>query len=305
MKKLTSIGVLVFALAFTTTALSWDSFGHMEVAAVAYGLLTPNAKTEVAKLLKLNPDYSTWVAGVAASKKNKTAFVKAATWADAIKSKPNYTNDPATGPHASDNKGYTDKRRHRYWHFVDLPFSPDGTALVQPVAPNALTQIETFRTTLASTTATNKVKSYDLVWLEHLVGDVHQPLHATSRFTTQQPQGDHGGNLVTLCALPCKHELHGFWDTVLGTSTTPSSAITAANALPAANTTAAAVTDVHAWLDESEHLAETQVYVAPVGNGPGPFTVDAAYQTNATAVAKDRVALAGARLAKLINDAFN
>lgn len=31
--------------------------------------------------------------------------------------------------------------------------------------------------------ASDDVRSYDLVWLLHLVGDLHQPLHATSRFS--------------------------------------------------------------------------------------------------------------------------
>ena len=38
--------------------------------------------------------------------------------------------------------------------------------------------------------ADDDVKSYDMVWLLHLVGDVHQPLHATSRFSAASPQGD-------------------------------------------------------------------------------------------------------------------
>jgi hypothetical protein len=69
---------------------------------------------------------------------------------------------------------------HRYWHFVDLPFSRDGTALQQTKKPNALTQIIVFQDTIASATADDDVKSYDMVWLLHLVGDVHQPLHATA-----------------------------------------------------------------------------------------------------------------------------
>ncbi len=33
-----------------------------------------------------------------------------------------------------------------------------------------------------------------LAWFEHLVGDVHQPLHVTARMTAFEQQGDAGGN---------------------------------------------------------------------------------------------------------------
>jgi hypothetical protein len=45
----------------------------------------------------------------------------------------------------------------------------------------------------------DKLKSYDLPWLLHLVGDVHQPLHSTTRVSATKPDGDNGGNgMVTM-----------------------------------------------------------------------------------------------------------
>src|SRR5262245_48474805 len=46
--------------------------------------------------------------------------------------------------------------------------------------------------------ADDDVRSYDLVWLIHLVGDAHQPLHATARFSKTFPDGDAGGNPVKI-----------------------------------------------------------------------------------------------------------
>ena len=69
------------------------------------------------------------------------AFMRAATWADAIKSDPSYQDDDQTAATAGQNIGYADLLRHKYWHFVDQPFSPDGTPLVPPPAPNARPQI--------------------------------------------------------------------------------------------------------------------------------------------------------------------
>jgi hypothetical protein len=296
-------------LCFAGTAAAWDSFGHMMVASIAYGKLTPAVRKKVVPLLKLNPDYPTWIKGVAKANQNKIAFVMAATWPDAIKTETakGYINDGEhpTDPNAGANLGYSDKLMHRYWHFIDEPFSPDGTKLVAPLAPNAQTQIAAFRETLASSGATADLKSYDLVWLMHLVGDVHQPLHTTSRFTHDLPQGDSGGNLVELCAKPCKDELHAYWDDILGTGKSPTAAIKRAATLPSPDPALAAVSDESHWIQESFRIAEQSVYTSPIGIGAGPFTTDPAYKTAATNIADRQIALAGARLAKLINAALH
>jgi hypothetical protein len=285
-------------------ALAWNGYGHMVVAAVAYDQLAPATRQRAAALLKLNPDYATWITTVPKAKRAKTAFVRAATWPDTIKSAPGYVNDGErpTDPNAAANIGYTDMLQHRYWHFVDLPFSPDGTSLVQPSVPNAQTQIAAFRAVLASGTATDALKSYDLVWLLHLVGDIHQPLHATSRFTQTQPQGDNGGNLVALCAHPCSNELHAFWDDVLGTSKSASAAIQRATTLAPATASKVAIQDELVWAQESLALAQSSVYSAPIGDGAGPYTLDGAYKTQAKQLARERIELAGERLAALLND---
>ena len=147
----TRMVAILFVLG-ASNMFAWNGFGHMTVAAAAYQKLTPMARTKVKALLKLNPNYAQWVAGVAASDKDMVAFIMAATWPDAIKSMAGFTNDGNTpsGPNAARNIGYTDKLQHRYWHFIDIPFSPDGTALQNPIPPNAQTQIAALRTTLAT-----------------------------------------------------------------------------------------------------------------------------------------------------------
>jgi hypothetical protein len=275
----------------------------MQVAEIAWQHLTAASRTRASALLKLNPNYRGWIANLPATKRGHVAFVTAATWPDFIKTATGYTNDSDTappGPASSQNTGYSDHLQHRYWHFIDTPFSTDGTALVQPVAPNAKTQIELFTAALASD-ASDDIKSYDLVWLEHLVGDVHQPLHATSRFSSDLPAGDRGGNSVALCASPCRNELHAFWDNVLGTSKSTTTAIAAADKLAAAPAAQAAVTDDQVWITESFEAAKQFVYAPPVGPGAGPYTLSAPYKSRAKTEAKVRIELAGIRLANLIN----
>lgn len=303
------IAAAAVALSVGTVLLSaeqahaWNSRGHMEVAAVAWSLLTPEAKQRASDLIQLNPLYKTWVKGVPAASRSKTAFVMAATWPDIIKRKAGYENDGENpqGADASRNIGYSDKLQHRYWHYVDYPFSPDGTPLEQPKVPNAEVEIAAFRSVLSSN-ASDDLKSYDLVWLLHLVGDVHQPLHATSRFTSALPDGDRGGNSVTLCKKPCKNELHAFWDGLRGANNAPRPAITAAGKLDPAPNNEAQIKSEKAWVQESFQIAKDAVYQEPVGPGKGPYTLSKSYTAQAKAIAAERVALAGARLANLINE---
>jgi len=278
----------------------------MMVAAIAWDNLDLVTRKRSTELVKLNPQYSSFVAEAPDDQKDKTAFVVAVTWPDLIKSTPGYKHDgerPSLAPAPTQNIGYADKYQHRYWHYKDLPFSQDGTSLIEPEQPNAQTQIETFRDTLASD-ASDDVKSYDLVWLLHLVGDVHQPLHATQRFTADWPNGDRGGNDVSICDPNCGTPLHSLWDEAMGPNSNPQTAIAAAAKLPDPPRSDVTITDVQVWLEESFKLAKQFVYAPPIGNGTGPFHITDAYRARATEIAEQRVALAGARLGKLLTDSL-
>ena len=293
-------------------AAAWGDLGHMMVGVIAYDRLTPAVQQKVFALLQLNPQYDPWVANVSEHEKSKVAFLRASRWADDIKRDPAYEQDGSDGgnrplgQNAGRNIGYADKFMHKYWHFVDLPFSPDNTPLAEPPAPNAKTQIALFRKALKSPNSSNDLKSYDLVWLIHLVADVHQPLHAASRFDNAHPEGDAGGNGVLVCSPPCEtHEkLHAFWDNILGVSRDVAIAIDKANQLPAADPQLAAISDEAVWIRESFEAAQARVYASPIGVGAGPYEVSDGYKTAAEQLAMQRVALAGARLANLLNDAF-
>jgi hypothetical protein len=290
-------------------AAAWNDHGHMMVAAIAYDQLTPKTKTRVAQLLALSTYPTNGRDNASAGDQAKAAFMMAATAPDAIKSDKTHFKDDGEdptntkrAPDASRNTGFDDPYMHKYWHYIDLPFSSDGTPLVQPPNINAQECIALFRKTLASS-APDAEKAYDLVWLLHLVGDIHQPLHATSRFTQagNKTSGDIGGNSVKLCVAPCRDQLHGFWDDVLGSSENVSAAISAGRALPKADPALAAKSGEAVWVQESFQDAQKVVYVEPIADGNGPYTITAEYKAAAKVEAGKRVALAGARLAKLLN----
>ena len=303
---------MVLAAGLSSQAFGWNDRGHMSVAYVAYQQLTPATRARVNLLLKLNPKYNDWAAtvvkevpGASAADKDKMIFMIAATWADEIKRDSNYTTDgnqkgfrPGGSPDPGKNTGYDDLLMHKYWHFINMPFTNDGTPLPAIPAPNVQERIALFRAVLASTSA-DALKSYDLTWLLHLVGDVHQPLHATARVSSTEPGGDSGGNLVKLNCAHC--ELHAFWDDLLGTASNLKTVVKAARKLPKADTTMAAKSDEKDWIAESFQEAQQYVYVPPVGPGDGPFTLTPQYKKTAATLAKKRAALAGARLANLLN----
>ena len=319
MKTTIQVYSLLTALALLAQPVTaWDGFGHMAVASVAYRSLDQPTRDRVNALLALNPyfnDKTKWPAlipaGTSAADRSRFIFMLAATWPDAIKQDPKYHNDGSNngdtpdGPEASRNTGYDDFNRHKYFHFVDLPFSQDGTGttLFKTAVPNAQTRIADFRSVLNSSAPDDR-KSYDLVWLLHIVGDVHQPLHCATRLSKGHPQGDTGGNAVPFCtvsATQCNSELHAFWDNILGTAKAVTAADKFAAGLPPPSVTAADIADAKKWIDESFALAPSSVYVKPpLDTGTPPFRATAAYTTNATAIAKKRVALAGARLAKML-----
>lgn len=314
-----ALALLVLASAFLARdARAWDDFGHMEVAAVAYKGLNAKARAEAARLLKLNPSYSNWIVGAKPADRDRVAFMRAATWADAIKKDPRYTGDPPSSPTAAQNIGYADLSRHTYWHYVNRPYSADGTPTVAPAKPNLETQLHALRAALAAPETTDDVKSYDLAWLLHLVGDVHMPLHCIARFSAKAPTGDRGGNEVVIsgnaqppicddpqyCPYGPPDNLHSFWDIVAGSGYATAPVEAAAAKLPKADAKLAQVSDPSAWIDEGFALAKRVVYVPPVGAGNGPFTIDSRYQTAAYHVALEQLALAGARLANLLNEAL-
>lgn len=311
MRKVCVLAAALIIL-FSQTMLAWFDGGHMTVAYIAYQNLTPPTRARVDSLLQLNPLYPTWTKGVSKKQKGLVAFLHAATWADCIKQSgcsSGYKSDggdtPPGAPTDDQNIGYSDKLMHKYWHFIDVPDSAGAPGL-PPKVPNAQTEIILLSSAIGMDES-DDIKSYDVVWLEHLVGDVHQPLHATSRFTANHPQGDAGGNFLVFCAKPCRDELHAYWDGLLGDKPTTSQVTKTAKKLLKGGKPAGADTDDPvAWVTDSFNLAKTAVYVAPISDdndssvsiSPRP---DPAYAANAMKAANGQVVLAGYRLAALLN----
>ncbi len=317
-------------------AMAWGNAGHEAVAYVAWQQMTPATRARVIELLKQVPalhnaantesipGYAEWVqampAGLSPDDQDLYLFMVAATWPDSIKHKWLHDSDvPPAGISTDVHIGYADTASHGYWHFIDTAFASDKSTVPGTPVPNAATQIVALRIFLASD-EDDSLKSYDLVWLEHLVGDIHQPLHATVRYYAGK--GDAGGNDVAI-KLPtamkkqfegtlsksAPTELHALWDDLPGEGE-PSPALPEAaafgKALPAA-TGKTTDTDPSDWAAESLAMAKKAAYAAPVGAAPKPssstgFLITTVYYNRALSDAQARIALAGTRLALLLNN---
>lgn len=311
MHKPTTVALALVLGLSAAPAWAWNSRGHMIVAAIAWEDMTPAAQARADALLKLNPRYGAWTASAKPQDRAKVAFMRAATWPDEIKNHPDYSNDSISAPEATQNIGYDDLLRHKYWHYKNLPFSTDGTPTRPSAEPNAETQIDRFVAALSATATTDDVKSYDLAWLLHLIGDVHQPLHATARFSATLPNGDSGGNAILVCptvSAKCdashNKPLHSFWDATLGTSDNDRSVAAKAAGMVKASQAKARIDDPTVWLEESLEIAKSATYASPVANGEGPYRLTTTYEVTAGSYAEQRAALAGARLAHVLNTAL-
>lgn len=248
----------------------------------------------------------------------RCVFVNAATWPDFIRDDPRFYDE--TGPHAKATKqleGFPDMQVHKPWHYKDLPFTTDNSPVMQPGDVNAQTKIHAFRGAIAAPDVSTPHKAYFMSWLLHMTGDVHQPLHCVSRFTKdlsppKHPEGDRGGNEFLLKPYPMPEsqypaeKLHSLWDGALGTHTDLASIRKLAAAVTQLQPRPAQLsTDEGVWIGESFKLARDGAYaLSPCQGSQGRACVTDAYFKAAELTARRRVALAGYRLADVLNAAL-
>ena len=300
-------GLVTAALLALPASAVWDTAGHRTVAAIAWEHMTPRARARAVELLLHGPALANFAALRPAppaqgseAERDRALFLNAATWADLVRN--------------SDQAWHV--YHHATWHYADFYWDvengrPHEIPGAGPDSVNAGERVLAFRALLADSTAPDTTRAVALAWLLHLVGDIHQPLHCSSRVTSEDalPRGDLGGNTFVLDA---GHNLQAYWDEILDrliASDPGEDSIAYATRMArrierihprASLATPAASTDVVGWEREGLHLAQTVVY-AGVTRGEPP---SATYQAQALTVAERRIALAGYRLAALLNDAL-
>lgn len=248
-------------------AMAWGVQGHQVVAAVAQARLSPAARAEANRLLALEPG---------------ATLLSVSTWADEQRS-------PETAP----------------WHYVNFPRGqcaytpardcPDGQCVVAAIEQ----QSQVLRSD-----APDGERLVALKYVVHLVADVHQPLHAGHG-------DDRGGNTYQLPAFLQGSNLHAVWDVWLirslhedvpalaarlgqGRVASASSAPSTLSEPPGPPAHTAASFSAARAAEESCQI------VAMPGFYPGRL-VDADYLDRFKPVLEARLALAGVRLAEVLN----
>lgn len=191
-----------------------------------------------------------------------------ASWADTIR-------DPLTAP----------------WHYVNFPRGdchykperdcPDGNCVVR-----AIEQQEA----ILAGTGPDEERLRALKFVVHFVGDIHQPLHAGYR-------DDRGGNTVQLRFLLRNSNLHALWDSGLVGQQAPD--------VPALTQMLdALVPPTTQAVPAAGEIAEESCRIVGTPGFYPPGDIDEAYAKQFTPTAMGRLALAGARLAAILNRSF-
>lgn len=299
---------MLFSLA--SPALAWNATGHRLIAAIAYDRLAPGTRARVDALIRQHPDYEKIFLRDAPSDpalRARAAFIAAAVWSDQIKGDARFYDE--TRPNASPTPllpGFPDMARHSTWHYYDTPYTPDGAEAEPQKPPSALSELDRIipiigaKADIPPTSASNP--TYLLPWLEHITGDVHQPLHCVSRYLKSQPKGDAGGNFVYVGP---NRNLHSLWDGAAGKDTSDAYiAKYIAEAILAHPAPHRLEKKPAKWIDEGYKIAVREVYTfgLETGTRDHPITLPAGYDANAAKVAQQRIAIAGYRLAAVLND---
>lgn len=266
--------------------LAWNAAGHRLVATIAWQQMSRPAQAFVTDALTAHPNYERW--HNKAKGDPAAIFAEAATWPDDIRDDARFYDDTRETP-TPRFPGMPDTARHKPWHYADLD------ARGQVVHGELDRQIERLDSLLRSTGKKAEI-TYALPWLAHLVADVHQPLHVGRA-------GDEGGNAVEIenpfnPRLPFT-KLHTFWDDLPGPPWLRGKRLEERTNRLIEHNPAPDQGNVRQWRDESHQLL-AEAY--PGGNGTLLPTVTDEFLQRSRAIADRRIAEAGFRLGRLVNE---
>lgn len=307
--------IILIALLFPGFAEAWNDKTHIAIAYIAYHRLNHHTRDRVNEILVLHPLYSQWTKGAKLGQAGFLAFMQAATWPDCIQTPkcPGYREDgteggliPTSDQQEWQNIGFADMLMHKYWHFIQVPYVMEGQPAEQVPRPNVETQLQIMADALRSN-AGDALKSYDLAWVENLVGDVHQPLNCVSRYSAEHPNGDRNGRDVKVREAAPADNLHDYWDNLLGTEEDLESAMREGKTLAGTQEQEGwwDAEDIDKWVDESVELAKKSVYTPSVlseDSSGKAVVLDAAYHKTAVIIAEKQTFIAGSRLASFLDE---
>lgn len=252
-------------------AFSWNAEGHRLIVQIALDNMDESVRSWYQTYNKaLDNSYAS------------QSLVKAAPWLDRIRNQ--------------DRFFYLTK-----YHYINRPYSANRTACLSILdKKNAVTAIEAAKSALVSKELSLKEKGLYLRILLHVVGDLHQPLHAINHCSLRHPKGDMGGGAFILGRNRLAKTLHQYWDKGGGflcytrhQVPLKKRALALEHQFPCRSEVSL---NPEIWAQESYQIAVQVAYALKEGAVPGLV-----YQKKVQALTKERIAASGCRLAKLLN----
>ena len=265
-------------------ARAWGQEGHAIVAEIAQRRVEPAALAKIYTLLRSE------LPGLSATTAISLASI--ASWAD-------------------DYRPSHDETRN--WHFVDIPYDrdtyrPDVDCATDPRFGDCVVNaIARAHRSLADCAKPDDERVAALKFLVHFVGDIHQPLHAITRIDPNTGDQDHGGNTIEVMFYNKKTKLyeqtnlHAVWDTSLIMQKVYDWGeyvrLLETEWLPGKDIGALQAGDPVDWA-----LAAHRAAVEVAYNIRPDHVLDEAYVRDSLPVVDRQLALAGLRLARLLNE---
>ncbi len=311
MKKRFIVACLAASLLLPTPAYAWNETGHKVVTLIAWDQMKPQTRSAViallkqappdADLVKLFPDDSRPLA-----EREREFFLRASTWSDIVRD--------------NDFPERRKKFHHSTWHFINFFFDqsgPGGAARdrtdLSPETENVVERLLRFQSSIADSSQPASQRAIELAWMLHLTGDIHQPLHCSARATRSEPQGDRGGNLFLLKQDTPLNNLHSFWDGILNRTFRKRTGETEqaflqkiADFIVARHPKSSLEARINAgqfeaWAKEGHATTKASVYPRSLRRNQTPSQT---YRQNAARIAEPAIALAGYRLAEMLDRLF-
>lgn len=315
---LTAVLTTAFIFAAAADARAWDDVGHRLTAYIAWQNMTPAARENAIRILRLAPgdsDIATFYVMYSPGPieaRNRAYFELIATWADIVR---NFGMAPEGRRIFEDRY----KKYHRgNWHYDDFFWKQvDGKAEIVDHPEDggvAIKKLAEFDRVLLDPKADEEKKAIAIAWIMHIIGDIHQPLHTSGRITDLEPKGDQGGNLFVLSpANTPRNEqlnLHWFWDSIIpnmipygkepcGQAYIESIGNRIMKKYPLKEVRGRLEPgEFEKWKRESFDLVPANVFTPDLKRNETP---SAKYKRNALRVAEGQLAMAGYRLAETLN----
>jgi hypothetical protein len=257
MKRVFKVFLLFILLGSASTkTFAWGKTGHGLVAEVAFHILDDSTQKIVKQYL------------------GNLSIEDAANWMDMEKSNSYYNY-------------------MRSWHYLDIDkgekYTPTSERNVMTVLHAAIVELRNRKQTDMS----KKEIRYRLLLIFHLVGDLHQPLHAGYAI-------DKGGNTIQVNSPYVSGNLHSVWDTQI----LEYKSINLDTCLSVYNAMRADEVANFKKINELKWMYESRSYLDKVYSFENNF-LDKAYIDNNILVIKKQLVVGGIRLASILDELFN